>query len=522
MSATYYASAKRFCRQYRASNLTATYASLTSAVEAAARLQVTPWKFIPAYRSPSYPAHAETAENPADRDYFDAYEMCAEHADTMHRAYAGCAAYRIELPDAFIGATLESLAVAVSSDPYNPFGARVAIATSAAGANQPAEDWDTIREGSAHADGQAPRTVSTDGTLWYGATATVTLTPAGGLVLGKYVWVYLTLENYERARNGWLEGASKINPVFTLITSAAVAGFSDGVHVGGGYETPTITLSVADVASAPQKFGTTVSTWPAVAFRYQEIFGGYRKLALSSYATPASLATASRELLVTIPGALAASVAELVMHQAAHQATDSSFAYTQWGLAANLKRLDSTDDYIFATLSHYMLPFVPQAGLSPSVMRLTNGSTAQDLHSAVIQITPYLIASPSDPTTKTKGYWWWAMRAIANQAAFWLGNAATVAGTINTGDTTPIPYSLTAIRLGPPAVMPDTLAASASMYVDLSIEPTDAGMIVLVPWIVDQGAELSASPSQVGLGTLLIDNYGSVAGAGWRPAVALL
>jgi len=522
MSTTYYASSKRFLRQYRATNLTATYASLTSSVEAASRLQTTPWKFIPVYHSASYPAHIETTSNPADRDYFDAYLMCAEHADTLHRSYAGCAAFRIELPDAFIGATLESLSVAVSSDPYNPSGARVAIATSAAGANQPADDWDAIREGSAYAAGQAPRTVSADGTLWYGATATATMTPVGGLVLGKYLWVYLTLENYERARNGWLEGASKINPLFTLVTSAAVAGYSDGDHVGGGYDVPSIELSQADVASAPAKIGTSLSTWPAMALQYSELFGGYKIIDLATYSTPEKLAGVARELLITLPGALAASAAELAMYQ--YKATSGTTGWTtaQYGLAANLRRADSTSDYVFASLSHYMMPFVPQAGLTPSVMRLTNGSTALNLNGAVVQITPYLIASPSDPTTKTKGYWWWAMRALASQAAFWLGNAPTVSGEIATGDSTPVTYNLTAQRLGPPALVPDTLADGASMYIDISSPPTEAGMIMLVPWIIDQGSILSASVAQVGIGTLCLQETGAASGTGWKPAVALL
>lgn len=531
MSATtYYASAKRFCRQYRAANLTATYASYTAAVEAYSRLQSTPWKFIPQYHSPAYPVHAESADNPADRDYYDAYLMCAEHADTLHRAYAGLVAYRIELPDAFAGASLTSLSVSVSCDPYTPGGARLAIATSAAAANSPSSDWDVIREGSAHADGQAPRTVSADGTLWYGATATATVTPAGGLALGKYLWVYLSLENYERARNGWLEGAAKINPTFTLVMADAVAGYTDGDHIGGGYETPSINLATADVPAAPRKVGTsTISTWPTTGYMPTEVFGTHRVVSLTAFPTPETLATFVRETLVRIPGNLSAfSTAsgagpEGKMYQNNALQSSTGWSYSQFGLSANVKRADSTTDYIQCGLSHYILPFVPLGGFTPSSIILTNGSSALDLHGAAVQVTPWFIEAPCDLTTKTLGYYWFAMRALAAQASFWLGDSATVAGTVDTLDSTPVTYSLSATRMSSPVILPDTLAVGGTVPMELSFVPVKAGFIILVPWIVSPGILLSSSVSQVGLGSIVIvqsDSFG-ITGAGWLPGITL-
>lgn len=531
MSVTYYASAKRFCRQYRAPVLTATYASLTSAVEAASCLQTSPWKFIDTYHASSFPTHAETADNPADRDYFDAYAMCAEHADGIHRAYAGCVAFRIELPDAFIGATLESLSVAVSSDPYNPAGARVSLATSLAGVNQPVEDWDDIREGVAYASGQAPRTVSADGTLWYGATATATVTPAGGLVLGKYVWVYLTLENYERARNGWLEGASKINPLFTLVTSAAVSGYVDGDHVGGGYDVPAIELAQADVASAPLKMGYSTGSstnWPYWAYMHSELFGGYFVADLATFSTPEKLATLTRELLISLPGTLstvatAVAGAAGALYQSIQPNNGAGWANAQYGLAANVVRVDGGTDYVGVSLSHYMTPLVPKAGLTPTVMRLTNGATALDLNGASVQITPWFIPTPCDPTTKNRTFWWFALRGLAAQAAFWLGSEASVTGSIVTGESTPVTYALTATRIGSPTLVPSSLAAGGSMYIDITAAPTSAGMLILVPWLIDQGDQLSSGTPKAGLGTLALNPAAvTCSGSGWRPGITLL
>jgi len=234
MSYTYYASAVRFQKRYKAPTLTPTSAAYTAAVAAWHGLQSEPWYRVSANKVAVLTPHETSGSvEPADREYYDAYELCAEHASLQHRCYAGMTAYRIALPDAAVGLSLESLSVSVSCDPYNRYGARLALAASASAS--PSDDWDTCRDGIANASGIAPRTASADGTQWYGAAADAMITPAGGLALKKYLWVFLSLENYQRSRNGWLEGSAILTPVFTLTIGAAIPGYDSGSSVGGGY-----------------------------------------------------------------------------------------------------------------------------------------------------------------------------------------------------------------------------------------------------------------------------------------------
>ena len=525
---TYYAAATRFLRQYRAPTLTATYASLTAAVEADSRLPAQPWGYVPTYRSAVFPPHAEILTPTADRDYYDAYLTCAEHADGLHRVYAGMAAYRIAVPAAFVGQTLTSLSVNVSCDPYNPYGARVALGTSPAAVTQPATTDEAVREGDAHADGVAPRTSSFSTPLyWYGATAAATLTPAGGLVLGAYVWVYLSLENYARARNGWVEGAAKIAPLFTLVMADAVAGHTAGSHIGGGYTDPSMTLAAAGVASEPTKVGNiNASTWPTKQVMYQEVYGAFRPAATStklpSLARQVVAGSAGNPGFDTVFSWDTPSIFE-AFGPILNTVTWSS---TQYGLAANVQYATLGQYYVFYTASVYMLPYTQIPGFAASAIVLTNGATALDFKGCLVQITPWFVEAPS-ALTSAQTTVCFVLQALTKNAGFWTGTATTTTGTVTDASETPVSYEVTATRLGPPMYMPDTLAGTASLQIALSISPTKPGMIILVPHIVDPGTRFATGTAVVGLGSLrfaaIFNQAGNgVSGAGWLPAVTLV
>lgn len=528
---TYYAQAQRYARQFRDPFLTATYASPTTAVAAYAGLQTQFWKHIPNYLSPAFPPHYETEGNPSNLDFFDAYLLCSEHADGLHRAYAGMIAYRIELPAAFVGQTLTSLAVDVACDPYTPDGARVAIATTAAADRLPSSTWLTCREGSAYASGVAPRTSATvgDKLYWYAATDEALVEPAGGLVLGKYLWVYLSLERYDRARNGWLEGCAVIRPTFTLLMADAVGGHAGGSNIGGGYTTPSITLATADVASGPNKLGYTNNGGANKEICAQEIFTAYRKASFTTFSSAAKLDPCVRQLITGAPGnpspLLAPGTAEAQMRSLFLLNNVTGWNYAQIGLNAKVYAFTvSTVDYVSVTASYYLLPYTPVPGLTPSAMTLTNGSAALDLEGAVVQITPWFVAAPCQLTAAV-GNLQWIMQSIARQRNFWTGGATGLTGdTVNNGEVGATDYAINATRIGDPTLVPDTLAAGASFGLWLYNVPDAPGFIVLAAWMPNPSAALlPLNGDAVGLGAVKGHNgeLSYTAGTGWLPGIVL-
>jgi hypothetical protein len=155
--------------------------------------------------------------NAPERDRFDAAEWCAEHSDGMHRAYAQAACYVFELPDSALGRAIENISVLATSDPYNPYGARIAAMVS--DTLDIPMDCSSVRTGDVYRApddagmGAAPRLYvdNADGTqTWYANSETVDLVPSGQLLTKKFLFVFCALENYNRGREGWIEGSSYI------------------------------------------------------------------------------------------------------------------------------------------------------------------------------------------------------------------------------------------------------------------------------------------------------------------------
>lgn len=251
--ATYRIIGQRNLRKYTAPRDNPVYSAAADAQAVVRALCSVPWTPV-AVRNAAMTYHTEEIVkeigsakisgldmNVRIRDEFDAALFCAGHSGGMHRAYANAAVYRYAVPDAAQGVSLASLAVNVTSDPYNANGCRLHVwtADSAAIPSSCGDIRGDDSTGAALADGTvaaaaAKRTErqvtsgSKTTTYWYPTSETVTLSPAGGLVLKKYLFLAVVLESYSTVRGNWLEGCSFIENAVSLSTASNVAGWADG------------------------------------------------------------------------------------------------------------------------------------------------------------------------------------------------------------------------------------------------------------------------------------------------------
>ena len=244
--ATYKLKGARFLRKYAAKTKTPTYAAAADAQLIVESLCDVPWE-LSTVNQGTMTSHNDKIEkdetisgldrNAIERDNFDAALFCAGHSGGSHRAYANAACYRFTLPDGAIGTSLTSLAVRVTSDPYNAAGARLHIFTNSTGeipANchtlRGEDATGAVVEDGSTVSGAAPRATQTanGSTTWFANSQTVTVTPTGGLTLQKHLFLVVALESYSTVRGNWLEGCSYIQNSVSVTTSTAVTGWTDG------------------------------------------------------------------------------------------------------------------------------------------------------------------------------------------------------------------------------------------------------------------------------------------------------
>lgn len=251
---TYKIKGARWLRKYTAPSASPVYAAASDAQNIADTLCDVPWTRADSDGPAMFPQHDAKAldANPGNRDLFDAAAFCAEHVNGAHKVYANAAFYLFALPSAAQGKTLSSVKVHLASDPYNEFGARVAVhLLSSPGLPT---DCGTVRTGVAHADGQMPRTVQTvDGVAyWYGASGDVTVALPQNSVTTAYLGVFVGLENYARARGDWIEGASYIRNSVEIATADKITGWTSG---------STETIDCSDKGPAVLLAGGSSPTW---------------------------------------------------------------------------------------------------------------------------------------------------------------------------------------------------------------------------------------------------------------------
>ena len=246
----------RFLRRYTAPAMTPSTAAGSDAAAIAARLCDVAWKRSDE-RYPTFPVYGKPDENVDARESFDAAEWCAGHDEAKrHRVYANACIYRYEIPEGVRGRSCAKVRVKVTCDPYTPQGARVSVATTSSD-DLPTSCQD-CRAGDVHAEGVSPRTavVENGSTYWYETTTTAELDY--GRELGKYLVVFIGLEDY-RARNGWLEGAARIDAV-SLVFDDVVDGFTEdgendlGDGVSADREFPVCSGGVLPYAADGDRF----------------------------------------------------------------------------------------------------------------------------------------------------------------------------------------------------------------------------------------------------------------------------
>lgn len=255
--ASYKIIGRRALRKYTAPHDSPVYAASIDAAEIVKSLCTVPWQTV-AVKDARITSHTDDADesgvsgldqNVASRDEFDAALFCSDHHAGMHRAHANAAVYRYRMPDAAVGKTLSSLRLDVISDAYNAAGARIHLITNATGeiptncreCRGESASGEIIDDGSTAA-GVAPRTVQTVSgkDYWYPTSSSCTIAPAGGMVLERYLLVFVLLESYSTVRANWLEGSSYIRNLAEITTSAAVDGWTEGetydLSIGGDHE----------------------------------------------------------------------------------------------------------------------------------------------------------------------------------------------------------------------------------------------------------------------------------------------
>jgi len=158
-------------------------------------------------KAPSFTAFTNEA--------FDAYQQGGDaRAETaMMCGYAGCVAYRFNMPASASSVPLESISLLISRDRYCRAGVRVAVVLSNDAA--PSNDWAVVRNGDSGAIVSAHTSSDVDGVASWGFLAqsgignlissraaesalvfNATAFPALATTGKAYVWVYLTLEDY--------------------------------------------------------------------------------------------------------------------------------------------------------------------------------------------------------------------------------------------------------------------------------------------------------------------------------------
>lgn len=233
MSNAYRIHGARYLRKYSAAEKSSCYSYMADVRKIANTLCTVPWERVSGDIPATTTIHTEEGLdwNEPERDRFDAAEWCGEHSEGYHRAFAQAACYVFKLPTSAVGKSIEKIRVNVTSDPYNPYGARIAAMTSAT-LDIPM-DCDTVRQGEmfrAPDDeglGAAPRIFVKDAKTgketWYSNNEIVELVPGETLAAKQYLFVFVCLENYNRGRDGWIEGSSYIDNDVELTLSAAAS-----------------------------------------------------------------------------------------------------------------------------------------------------------------------------------------------------------------------------------------------------------------------------------------------------------
>jgi len=209
MSTTHTLDYVRFTRQVNTDPI-ALLSTDVAARQAYTLLQAALWK-EETDKNASFPARAAVLESGTPSSLFDAYKYCGDYADGKQKAYAGAVAYRFQIPaEALTGTVAEVVSVAVPLyvDRWLVDGVRIAAYVS--DDETPPASWATVRDGDAKLSARLPMTYTEDDPpkrVVVEKNGTMTVTMPADLDSKKYLYVMVTLEDYESVRGFWIEGA---------------------------------------------------------------------------------------------------------------------------------------------------------------------------------------------------------------------------------------------------------------------------------------------------------------------------
>jgi hypothetical protein len=224
MSTTHKLPFTRFTKQAN-TGLTSYLSTDAAAIQAAALLQAAPW-VESAIQDATFPPRAAVLVPGAGASLpdYDAYKYCGDVSAGKQKAYAGAVAYRYQIPaEALAGTVAEVLTVDVPLyvDRWLVDGVRLAAYVS--DDPMPPSAWATIRAGDAKLEAQLPMTYTDPGgdRIVVDKNATLTVTMPVDLDAKKFLYIMVTLEDYETTggnyaigasedRKFWIEGASFI------------------------------------------------------------------------------------------------------------------------------------------------------------------------------------------------------------------------------------------------------------------------------------------------------------------------
>jgi len=220
MSTTHTLDYVRFTRQANTEPI-ALLSTNVAAKQAYQQLQQTTWK-QETEQAASFPARKAVLTAGTPTPLYDAYKYCGDYADGKQKAYAGAVAYRFQIPaEALTGTVAEvvSVAIPVYVDRWLVDGVRISAYVTDAGT--PPSDWATVSDGDATLTAQLPMQYTADtppARIVIEKNDTLTLTMPADLAAKKYLYVMLTLQDYESTRDFWIEGAGLIVGGETVVT----------------------------------------------------------------------------------------------------------------------------------------------------------------------------------------------------------------------------------------------------------------------------------------------------------------
>lgn len=412
-------------------------------------------------------------------DAFDAYQQGGDaRAETaMMCGYAGCVAYRFNMPASASSVPLESISLLISRDRYCRAGVRVAVVLSNDAA--PSDDWAVVRGTGSGAIVSAHTASDVDGVASWGfleqdaignlissraAESALVFTassfPALATTGKTYLWVYLTLEDYTSywtmynatdPRYYSIEGSARL--------VAAASSFVFSSTVAGDAETWTLAKSMIQDLPASHMIATGQGITPAQLARYGSLLRPRMASAalFTDIGSPVSFALAVEKL-----------TAKAMYDGDAYpfgQTAPISMQHSEMGMIGGTRQpleeqsgsyyqADSTPFKIYAEIAHYGSPSLPGG---------FDGADGKGFANAWIawRYRPYCVPSGKQSYSRMKisvdscsvssgmycdllvwkttsancygPFYSAAFAALAGNPAFFTGSASSVSGTF-TGD----------------------------------------------------------------------------------------